>query len=200
MFKWICTIALAAGVSTAYAQTQVPNTFKNGDVIEAEEFNQNFDELEAAIDNIPEGPAGPKGDTGDAGPEGPAGPKGDTGATGQTGLTGAAGAQGPTGLTGATGPAGPSFDCSCWSLNDVVSASGSASISDFFQDVTQDFIQIIGPANRGLDAQFRVRINRMGGAHTCDGVSSTPNYDLPLEEAARCASILQTLLLFNNTL
>ena len=35
----------------ALAQTQVPNTFKDGDAIKAEAFNENFDALESAIDN-----------------------------------------------------------------------------------------------------------------------------------------------------
>ena len=91
MLKWIYIIVLAAGVSTAYAQTQVPNTFNNGDVIEAEEFNENFDALESAIDGIPAGPQGPAGPAGAQGPTGPAGP---------------AGAQGPTGLAGPQGEAG----------------------------------------------------------------------------------------------
>jgi len=39
----------------AVADTQVTHTFKDGDVIKAEEFNKNFDDLEAAIDNIPAG-------------------------------------------------------------------------------------------------------------------------------------------------
>jgi hypothetical protein len=39
----------------AVAATQVTHTFKDGDVIKAEEFNKNFDDLEAAIDNIPAG-------------------------------------------------------------------------------------------------------------------------------------------------
>ena len=39
----------------AVAATQVTHTLKDGDVIKAEEFNKNFDDLEAAIDNIPAG-------------------------------------------------------------------------------------------------------------------------------------------------
>jgi hypothetical protein len=39
----------------AVTATQVTHTFKDGDVIKAEEFNKNFDDLEAAIDNIPAG-------------------------------------------------------------------------------------------------------------------------------------------------
>ena len=36
----------------AVADTKVTNDFKDGDIIEAEEFNKNFDDLEAAIDTV----------------------------------------------------------------------------------------------------------------------------------------------------
>ena len=39
------------------ADTQVTHTFKDGDIIESEEFNKNFDELEAAIDTMFSGKA-----------------------------------------------------------------------------------------------------------------------------------------------
>jgi len=39
------------------AATQVSNRFENGDIIEAEKFNTNFDDLEAAIDNVLSSPA-----------------------------------------------------------------------------------------------------------------------------------------------
>ena len=42
----------------AVADTQVTNTFQNGQIIEAEKFNKNFDDLEAAIDNVLIGAAG----------------------------------------------------------------------------------------------------------------------------------------------
>ena len=53
--------------------------FEDGDVIKAEDFNHNFEELEADIANIP---AGAKGDTGATGPAGPAGPPGADGLPG----------------------------------------------------------------------------------------------------------------------
>ena len=53
--------------------------FKDGDVIKADDFNHNFEELEADIANIP---AGAKGDTGATGPAGPAGPPGADGLPG----------------------------------------------------------------------------------------------------------------------
>ena len=48
----------------------VPNTFKDGDIIKAEDFNNNNLSIKKAINDIPAGatgPAGPKGDTGPAG-------------------------------------------------------------------------------------------------------------------------------------
>ena len=47
--------------------------FNDGDVIKAEDFNHNFEELEADIANIPAGATGPQGDTGPAGATGPSG-------------------------------------------------------------------------------------------------------------------------------
>ena len=75
----------------ASADTQVPHTFENGERILADEFNQNFDALETAIDQIPageqgiQGEKGDKGDTGDTGPPGTPGVQGPPGADGQDG-------------------------------------------------------------------------------------------------------------------
>ena len=68
----------------------VPNTFKDGDIIKAEDFNNNNLSIKKAINDISSGDTGPL-----LGPAGDKGDKGDTGATG------------PAGATGATGPAGP---------------------------------------------------------------------------------------------
>jgi|GEM_PF-6974230 len=57
----------------AWGQTTVPHEFQDGEVIEAREFNDNFEALEAAIDGIPAGPKGDKGDTGATGPSGVSG-------------------------------------------------------------------------------------------------------------------------------
>ena len=100
MSKWIGFVALLASTPLAFAQTQVPNTFRDGDVIQAEDFNENFDALESAIDNIPAGPQGPVGADGVRGPQGPAG------------TDGAVGTPGPQGLQGPQGPAGIS-DLGC---------------------------------------------------------------------------------------
>ncbi len=54
----------------------VPKTFKDGDIIKAEDFNNNNLSIKKAINDIPAGATGPAGDKGD---------KGDTGATGAAG-------------------------------------------------------------------------------------------------------------------
>ena len=79
--------------------------FRDGDVIKAEDFNHNFEELEADIATISAGATGPAGPTGATGPQGPqgeqgvAGPAGAAGATGPAGATGAAGADTPASHT-----------------------------------------------------------------------------------------------------
>ena len=83
--------------------------FQDGDVIRAEDFNHNFEELEADIANIPAGPqgaAGPQGPAGAVGPAGAIGPQGPTGPPGADGADGANGATGPQGPAGAAGPQG----------------------------------------------------------------------------------------------
>ena len=46
------TAGLLLASFNAVADTQVTNTFQNGQIIEAEKFNRNFDDLEAAIDTV----------------------------------------------------------------------------------------------------------------------------------------------------
>ena len=79
----------------------------NGDIIKAEDFNnnnnihkQNIINLKESIDNIQAGATGPQG------PQGEKGDKGDKGDTGDQGPIGLTGPQGPQGETGDTGPAG----------------------------------------------------------------------------------------------
>lgn len=86
------TISIFALVSMlvtglAQAQTQVPNDFQAGTPARATEVNENFDALEAAIDQnttaisqIPAGPEGPQGEIGLQGPQGVQGPQGPAGA------------------------------------------------------------------------------------------------------------------------
>lgn len=51
-------------------------TFSDGQVINADDFNHNFQKLEQDIADIPEGPQGPMGNPGNPGPAGPVGPAG----------------------------------------------------------------------------------------------------------------------------
>lgn len=51
MSKWLVSVLLCA-TSFSVAQTEVPNVFANGQIITAEGFNQNFDYLEDAIDDL----------------------------------------------------------------------------------------------------------------------------------------------------
>jgi hypothetical protein len=85
----------------------------NGDIIKAEDFNNNNNihklniiNLKESIDNIQAGPTGQQGEQGPAGPQGEKGDKGDKGDTGDQGPIGLTGPQGPQGETGDTGPAG----------------------------------------------------------------------------------------------
>ena len=75
-------------------------TFSNGQVINADDFNHNFQKLEQDIANGVTGPQGPKGDKGDTGDQGIQGDKGDTGDQGP------AGADGKTIWSGTTAPSG----------------------------------------------------------------------------------------------
>ena len=72
-----------------FGQTQVPNDFTAGTPARAAEVNENFDTLEAAVDQnaaaIQQIPAGPQGDSGPAGEVGPQGLTGDTGPQGPAG-------------------------------------------------------------------------------------------------------------------
>ena len=51
-------------------------TFSDGQVINADDFNHNFQKLEQDIADIPEGPQGPMGNPGNPGPPGEQGPAG----------------------------------------------------------------------------------------------------------------------------
>ena len=109
----------------------VPNTFKDGDIIKAEDFNNNNLSIKKAINDIPAGPAGPKGDTGATGPAGavgapgPPGPAGAVGADGADGPSGAQGAAGAAGATGLTGAAGVGAGLNC-SNNQIIKYDGNA--------------------------------------------------------------------------
>ena len=79
MIRLLTAILILASAAVR-ADTQVPHTFEDGEVISATEFNQNFDTLETAIDNIPAGATGPQGPQGATGPQGPQGDTGPSGA------------------------------------------------------------------------------------------------------------------------
>ena len=127
MIRLLMAGLLLVSVNTV-ADTQVTHTFKDGDVIKAEEFNRNFDDLEGAIDSIPAGATGPAGPAGPDGPAGPAGPAGPDGPAGATGPDGPAGATGPAGPAGATGPAGPKGDTGGTAAGDVTLASTAGDV------------------------------------------------------------------------
>ena len=60
MIRLLTAILILASTAVS-ADTQVPHTFEDGEIISADEFNQNFDVLESAIDDIPTGATGPQG-------------------------------------------------------------------------------------------------------------------------------------------
>ena len=79
MIRLLTAVLLFASLNVAAYELK---TFSNGQVINADDFNHNFQKLEQDIADIP---AGPKGDKGD---------KGDTGEQGLPGLDGADGQDG----------------------------------------------------------------------------------------------------------
>ena len=99
----LALLALPAG----FANAEVSNVFQSGELVRASEINQNFDDLQAAINKIPAGPAGPAGKSGPVGPMGATGPQGLRGETGPSGPIGPTGITGPQGPPGDIGPAGP---------------------------------------------------------------------------------------------
>ena len=78
MIRFLTAVLMLTSLAVR-ADTQVPHTFEDGEVISATEFNQNFDTLETAIDDIPAGATGPQGPQGEQGPAGPQGPAGAAG-------------------------------------------------------------------------------------------------------------------------
>ena len=86
----------------AFADEIELHTFHNGEVANADEVNENFQNLKTAIDDVVDnggiiGPQGPRGLTGDVGVKGDKGDQGDVGPQGP---------QGPRGLTGDVGVKG----------------------------------------------------------------------------------------------
>ena len=93
----ICIVLLSAFCmgNQALAQTTVPHEFKNGEVADADEVNENFQALAGAIDAIPAGEQGPAGPPGPTGVQGPPGPQGELGPPGPQGEPGPQGPPGP---------------------------------------------------------------------------------------------------------
>ena len=78
-------------------------TFSDGQVINADDFNHNFQKLEQ---DIAKGVTGPQGEQGPAGPQGEQGIQGERGDKGDTGATGAKGDTGDQGAPGNDGADG----------------------------------------------------------------------------------------------
>ena len=112
MIRLLTAILILASTAVS-ADTQVPHTFEDGEVISATEFNQNFDTLESAIDDIPAGATGPQGPQGEQGPAGATGPQGPQGE------------QGPAGPQGPAGAAGVAAGLTC-NINQVIRWNGTA--------------------------------------------------------------------------
>lgn len=132
VFAVLSGVAVAGGNLSAVAQTEVPNVFADGEVIEAEEFNQNFDALKQAIDAIPAGPQGPEGVPGPAGTDGAAGPQGPAGATGPAGSFGSVRVANAINLGDfavAAGAVLQTYDLACNSGEIAVSCSGYSTTS-----------------------------------------------------------------------
>ena len=102
-------IASGFGWASAYPDQYegVPNTFKDGDIIKAEDFNNNYESIKKAINDIPTGPKGDKGDKGDTGEQGIQGIQGEQGPAGNNGVQGVKGDTGNPGVQGIQGPQGP---------------------------------------------------------------------------------------------
>ena len=73
MIRLLTAVLLFASLNVAADDLK---TFSDGQVIEADDFNHNFQKLEQDIADIPAGPKGDKGDTGDQGIQGEQGPAG----------------------------------------------------------------------------------------------------------------------------
>ena len=103
-------------------------TFSDGQVIEADDFNHNFQKLEQDIAN---GVTGPQGEQGPAGPQGEKGDQGDTGATGPQGEPGSPGADGAPG-------AGAYLNCS---TSQIIRHNGNAWVCDDSLTINSGSIQ-----------------------------------------------------------
>ena len=106
-------------------------TFSTGQVIEADDFNHNFQKLEQDIADIPEGPQGERG------------PQGEQGIQGLQGLPGNDGADGADGAPGANGADGVGFPgvvatLRSGSLPDLIGAESASSVFDAVSNIASN--------------------------------------------------------------
>ena len=143
-------------------------TFSDGQVINADDFNHNFQKLEQDIADIP---AGPKGDTGEQGPQGLQGPPG---ADGEDGAAGPAGADGVDGAAGPAGADGAGAGLSC-AQDQIIKYDGSAwvcaSLADSSEYVGRVWTyqgEVVGLAveRRQLFVRFGEKMYYVGFAQT----------------------------------
>ena len=98
-------------------------TFSDGQVINADDFNHNFQKLEQDIADIPEGPQGERGPQGEQGIQGLQGLPGNDGADGADGAPGANGGDG-------VGIPGVVATLRSGSLPDLIGAESASSVFD----------------------------------------------------------------------
>ena len=179
-------------------------TFSDGQVINADDFNHNFQKLEQDIANGvtgpqgEQGPAGPQGEQGPAGPQGergfegpvgnngPPGDKGDTGdqgpagpqgEQGMVGLTGPQGEQGPQGMVGPAGADGVAAGLNCTTDQSIVYRGGAWVCS------SPEFLASVPDAPEAdLSCSIGKKVTGGGcgfyGLASCDSTQSRPEGDL----------------------
>ena len=125
MIRLLTAVLLFASFHVAADELK---TFSDGQVIEADDFNHNFQKLEQDIAN---GVTGPQGEQGPAGPQGEKGDQGDTGATGPQGEPGSPGADGAPG-------AGAYLNCS---TSQIIRHNGNAWVCDDSLTINSGSIQ-----------------------------------------------------------
>ncbi len=157
-------VALAVGtLGVAVSSESAPglNVFRAGTVISSAEMNENFDLLQARLQELQSdlavlegqllelegheaapGPQGPKGEPGEQGPQGVPGPQGEPGAASGVGPPGP---RGPQGEKGPPGPRGPGF-----ALDDIRIEQGWATSDE------QPVISCLADEEVLLDVTYRI--------------------------------------------
>ena len=95
MIRLLTAVLLFASFNVAADELK---PFSNGQVINADDFNHNFQKLEQDIANGVTGPQGEQGPVGPQGEQGQAGPQGNPGVPGNDGAPGIQGEQGLAGV------------------------------------------------------------------------------------------------------